>query len=65
VIALIIAIGIAVGAFDLDHVRAEVREHHAGTGSGDERALLDDVAYGKMKAMVDGASIVRQELQPN
>jgi hypothetical protein len=27
--------------------------------------LPRDVAYGKMKAMVDGASLVRQELQSN
>ena len=40
--ALVGAIRIAAGTFDLDHVGAEIGEHHAGAGTGDERALLDD-----------------------
>src|SRR5450631_15732 len=42
VIALIAAIRVAVGAFDLDDVGPQVGEHHAGAGSRDERALLHD-----------------------
>src|ERR1700722_12171855 len=41
-IASIVAIRVAVGTFDLDDVGPQVGEHHAGTGSRDERALLDD-----------------------
>src|SRR5882757_2191626 len=41
-IALIIAVRVAVGALDLDDIGPQVGEHHAGTGSRDERALLDD-----------------------
>src|SRR5688572_9926051 len=40
--ALIGAAGIAFRALDLDHVGAQVGEHHACAGAGDERALFDD-----------------------
>src|SRR5271170_8346712 len=36
------AIGVArAGALDFDDVGPKVREHHASTGPGDERALFD------------------------
>ncbi len=40
--ALVGAIRVALRALDLDHVGAEVREHHRRAGAGDERALFDD-----------------------
>ena len=40
--ALVGAVRIALRALDLDDIRPEIREHHSGTGSGDERSLLDD-----------------------
>ncbi len=42
VAALVGAVRIAIRAFHLDDVGAEIREHHAGAGTGDERALLHD-----------------------
>ena len=59
--ALVGAIRIAARAFDLDHVGAEVREHHAGAGPGDERALLHDshaAQYARCIAIVAARSAV-------
>ena len=42
VAALVGAVGVAFRALDLDHVGAEVGEHHRRAGAGDERALFDD-----------------------
>ena len=45
--ALIRPVWIPFGTFDLDDVRAEIREHHPGARTGDERALLHDANAGE------------------
>jgi len=40
--AQIHAVRITVGALDLDHIGAEIGEHHPGARTGDEGALLND-----------------------
>ena len=62
--ALVGAVGVALGAFDLDDVGAEVRQHHPGARTGDEGALLDHANACQCRCRILHASALLARLEP-